>query len=83
MLKILYETFAALYSEILSNNPTLASEHALAQEQEVYDKSTKLTYRNVSLLSLVHNCHNEYPILGRDILRRSTEETSNAPFNRA
>lgn len=49
MLKTLYEAFASLYAEILSKSPTLASEHALGQEQEVYDKSTKLTYRNVRL----------------------------------
>ena len=48
MLKSLYEGFVNLYSEILSENPSLASDHALAQEQEVYEKSTKLTYRNVS-----------------------------------
>lgn len=48
MLKTLYDCFAELYSDILESNPTLASEHALQQEQEVYDKqSTKFTYRNV------------------------------------
>lgn len=47
MLKTLYETFADLYSDI-TTAPALAAEHALAQEAEVYDKSTKMTYRNVS-----------------------------------
>ena len=49
MLKTLYETFVDLYPDILSSNPTLASEHALEQEQEVYGKSSKATYRNVGL----------------------------------
>ena len=47
MLKTLYEHFAGLYEKILRTNPTLASEHALKQEEEVYNKSNKLTYRNV------------------------------------
>lgn len=47
MLKTLYEHFIVLYESLLSKNPTLASEHALRQEEEVYKKSTKLTYRNV------------------------------------
>lgn len=52
MIKTLYEKFSALYSDILTSNPTLASEHALAQEQEVYEKSNKVTYRTVSTLLL-------------------------------
>ncbi|KAL5508315.1 REX3 [Sanghuangporus vaninii] len=52
MLKTLYECFTELYSEILESHPTLASEHALAQEQEVYDKSSKLTYRNAVISSV-------------------------------
>ena len=47
MLKSLYDHFIILYEKILSANPTLASEHALKQEQEVYEQSNKLTYRNV------------------------------------
>ena len=47
MLKSLYDHFVILYEKILPTNPTLASEHALKQEQEVYAKSNKLTYRNV------------------------------------
>ncbi|KDR83648.1 hypothetical protein GALMADRAFT_235962 [Galerina marginata CBS 339.88] len=46
MLKTLYDHFMVLYNAILPTNPTLASEHALKQEEEVYKKSTKLTYRN-------------------------------------
>lgn len=48
MVKNLYEHFTVLYNAILPSNPTLASEHALRQEDEVYKKSTKLTYKNVS-----------------------------------
>ena len=47
MLKSLYDHFVILYHKILPVNPTIASEHSLRQEQEVYNKSTKLTYRNV------------------------------------
>ncbi len=50
MLKTLYDHFIVLYENILTSNPTLASEHALKQEQEVYLKSNKLTYRNVRRL---------------------------------
>jgi RNA exonuclease 1 len=49
MLKNLYEHFVVLYENVLLSNPTLASEHALRQEEEVYKKSTKLTYRNVRI----------------------------------
>lgn len=49
MLKTLYEHFAELYSEISASNPTLASDHALSQENDVYNDSTKLTYRNVRI----------------------------------
>lgn len=47
MIKTLYEHFVTLYTDILPNDPNLAAEHALAQEQEVYSNSSKLTYRNV------------------------------------
>jgi hypothetical protein len=47
MVKNLYEHFVVLYEAILPANPTLASEHALRQEVEVYNKSNKITYRNV------------------------------------
>lgn len=52
MLKTLWEHFKVLYDDILERNPTLAAEHALRQEAEVYKKSTKLTYRNVRLNDL-------------------------------
>lgn len=47
MLKTLYDHFVVLYAAILPANPTIASDHALKQEDEVYKKSSKLTYRNV------------------------------------
>ncbi|KAF8076496.1 ribonuclease H-like domain-containing protein [Lyophyllum atratum] len=46
MLKTLYDHFVILYHSILPKSPTIASEHALKQEDEVYKKSSKLTYRN-------------------------------------
>ncbi|KAM5540478.1 hypothetical protein V8D89_005936 [Ganoderma adspersum] len=52
MLKSLYDHFVILYENILPTNPTLASEHALKQEQEVYEKSNKLTYRNAVISSI-------------------------------
>ncbi|KAI0335436.1 ribonuclease H-like protein [Cubamyces sp. BRFM 1775] len=52
MLKSLYDHFAILYETILPRNPTLAAEHALKQEEEVYKKSSKLTYRNAVISSI-------------------------------
>ncbi|KAI0774244.1 ribonuclease H-like protein [Fomes fomentarius] len=52
MLKTLYDHFVVLYERILTSNPTLASDHALKQEQEVYLKSNKLTYRNAVISSV-------------------------------
>ncbi|KAL4076070.1 hypothetical protein V8B97DRAFT_2020358 [Scleroderma yunnanense] len=52
MLKNLYDHFVVLYEAIRSSNPTLASEHALRQEEEIYKKSTKLTYRNAVINSI-------------------------------
>lgn len=48
MLKNLYDHFLVLYKSLLQDNPSIASEHALKQEQEVLEKSTKHTYRNVT-----------------------------------
>ncbi|KAG6884946.1 hypothetical protein C0992_005585 [Termitomyces sp. T32_za158] len=47
MLKTLYDHFAVLYHSILPAHPTIASEHALRQEDDIYNSSSKLTYRNV------------------------------------
>jgi RNA exonuclease 1 len=52
MVKNLFEHFTVLYQAILPNNPTLASEHALKQEEEVYKKSNKITYRNAIISSI-------------------------------
>lgn len=46
MLKTLYDHFVILYKPIAPKNPALASEHALRQEEEVYKKSNKMSYRN-------------------------------------
>ena len=53
MLKTLYDRFAELYSDILPSNPTLASEHALAQEEELHEGNAKLTYRVVSTFDYI------------------------------
>jgi len=47
MLKTLYDHFVVLYHKILPLSPSLAADHALKQEAEVYQKSTKTTYRIV------------------------------------
>lgn len=47
MLTTLYEHFRNLYELLLPTNPSLAGEHALEQELDVYNKSSKFTYRNV------------------------------------
>lgn len=47
MLKSIYDHFVVLYNAVLPQNPSLASEHALRQEQEIYERTTKSTYRNV------------------------------------
>ncbi|KAI0719584.1 Rexo1 protein [Cerioporus squamosus] len=52
MLKTLYDHFVVLYEKLSPSNPTLASEHALRQEEEVYQKSSKLTYRNAMISSV-------------------------------
>ncbi|KAJ7590943.1 hypothetical protein C8J56DRAFT_934282 [Mycena floridula] len=51
MLTNLYNHFMVLYQNI-AQNPHLASEHALKQEQEIYQKSNKLTYRNAVIHSI-------------------------------
>ncbi|KAF8266868.1 ribonuclease H-like protein [Lactarius quietus] len=49
MLKLLYNGFVDLYGAILPERPSLANEHALRQEQEIYERTTKSTYPNVIL----------------------------------
>lgn len=48
MIKNIFDHFSVLYEALLPTNPHLAAEHTLRQEEEVYKKSTKFTYRNVS-----------------------------------
>jgi len=52
MIKTLYEHYKVLYEDILPQNASIAAEHTLKQEQEVYEGSTKLTYRNAVLSSI-------------------------------
>ncbi|GJE84208.1 ribonuclease H-like protein [Phanerochaete sordida] len=52
MVKSLWEHFKVLYQDIVDRNPTLPAEHALAQEEEVYKKATKLTYRNAVIMAI-------------------------------
>ena len=51
MIQSIFEHFDVLYQNIRDNFPELAAEDTLRQEEEVYNKSTKLTYRNVRILS--------------------------------
>ncbi len=53
MLKSIYDHFVVLYNSVLPQNPSLASDHALRQEEEIYERTTKATYRNVILSRLV------------------------------
>ncbi|KAG8899811.1 RNA exonuclease 3 [Tulasnella sp. 403] len=53
MLQKLYEGFLQLYAPISARNPALASEHALAQELEIYNKTHAKTYRNATTNTLI------------------------------
>ncbi|KAL4241936.1 REXO1/REXO3 family protein [Abortiporus biennis] len=61
MLQTVYEHFVVLYKNILPQYPSLASEHALKQEEEVYKNSTKLTYRNAVISSLASLKRRPFP----------------------
>ena len=77
MLKTLYEHFVVLYENISRSNPTLAAEHALKQEQEVYERSSKLTYRNVcSCPYQVSGIFLTLARLGHDLLRCGSQEAT-------
>ncbi|KAI9508949.1 Rexo1 protein [Russula earlei] len=52
MLKLIYDHFVVLYNAVLPQNPTLASEHALRQEEEIYGRTNKSTYRNTVITSI-------------------------------
>lgn len=73
MLKNLYDHFVVLYRDIISQNTALASEHALQQEEEVYKKSTKLTYRNVCIHIFRFTLSSYFLIIGRYHLHRCFE----------
>lgn len=47
MVENLYNHFVVLYETVLPRHPSLAAEHALKQEDEIYQRTTKFTYRNV------------------------------------
>ncbi|KAG6911188.1 hypothetical protein DXG01_003055 [Tephrocybe rancida] len=49
MLKTLFDHFSVLYHAILPKSPNIAADHALKQEEEIYKKSGKLTYRNACI----------------------------------
>ena len=78
MLKTLYEHFAILYEKILPTNPTLASEHALKQEEDVYQKANKLTYRNVCSRLCDSTSRHLDRLLGCDFVCSSIEEATKA-----
>ncbi|KAI0347258.1 ribonuclease H-like protein [Trametopsis cervina] len=52
MVKTLWEHYKVLYEQLLERNPNIAAEHSLRHEEEVYAKSTKLTYRNAVISSI-------------------------------
>ncbi|KAF8335069.1 uncharacterized protein EI90DRAFT_3144960 [Cantharellus anzutake] len=52
MLNLLYDTFRHLYMRILASSPSLPGKHAIAQEEEIYAKTSQKTYRNERTFSL-------------------------------
>ncbi len=76
MLKSLYEHFKVLYEQITDKNPTLAAEHSLKQEEEVYAQTTKTTYRHVRVTPLNVTLNNRITVLGCHPLYSSPQETS-------
>ncbi|KAI9467018.1 hypothetical protein BJY52DRAFT_1235906 [Lactarius psammicola] len=61
MLNMLYNNFIALYDAILPEGPSLAREHALRQEQEIYERTTKPTYTNTAKTSIASLRQREHP----------------------
>lgn len=55
MLQQLFQHYCILYEDILKSNPSLASEHALRHEDEVYHKANKFAYRNVCARRVAHH----------------------------
>jgi hypothetical protein len=81
MLKSLYDHFVMLYNAVLPQNPSLASDHALRQEQEIYGRTMKETYRNVIISRLVLAAAGSLTISDRYHLHCRSQETcsSNVP----
>ncbi|KAI0318701.1 hypothetical protein OF83DRAFT_1056421 [Amylostereum chailletii] len=52
MLQNLYDHFVVLYDAVLPQQPGIAAEHALRQEEEIYTRSSKVTYRNAIISSI-------------------------------
>ncbi len=80
MLKTLYDHFAVLYRKILPSNPSLAADHALKQEEEVYKKSTKTTYRNVCIVFPSTSVTQQPHLTGGDPMRSNIKATSHSYF---
>jgi hypothetical protein len=54
MVENIYDHFRVLYESILPKQTSLAAEHALKQENEIYQRTTKITYRNVRRSRYLH-----------------------------
>lgn len=80
MIKTLFEHFEVLYEQLLPRNPSLAAEHTLKQEEEVYKASTKTTYRNVCQYILSH-IQLSSSSSGNLKLSRVSEETTTTGFD--
>jgi len=78
MLKTLHEHFLVLYSSISPLSPSLAADHALKQEEEVYKKSSKLTYRNVMLCLPLS--YAQLTVSGRHSMRRCNQTQTSTDF---
>lgn len=76
LLKSLYDHFVVLYDAILPQQPSLASEHALRQEEEVYARTTKATYRNVGPPIHLPRCCHSAVYTGRHIMHRISQISS-------
>lgn len=76
MLKTLYDHFLVLYDTILPTNPTIASEHALRQEDEIYQQASKTSYRNVYLVSAsIATKRYSHFVAGNDTVGSFAQET--------
>lgn len=53
MLSTLYKVFLELYRKFHQDHPELAHRHAVQQEEEIYAKTNKISYKNVSFATFV------------------------------